>query len=1193
MITISMMVLLALLCVGLLSLSTVALRSSSNASAQSTAQANARLALEMAIGELQKLAGPDQRVTARADILDENVSNPRLTGVWESWEMDPNEPPSQSDYDSTGKDAKFLGWLASIGDPDDAASVDLAEQQVSSPVTLIGEGTLGANAAQEDQVQAEKVMLDDEAGSLAWVVLDEGVKARVNTPHEDDATAYGNRMAQLGSGVRPRTEWIPGLSGLQREDFEIDSTGFGEVSKSISRRNLELAGETLGGEATADAFAELTHDVTPHSLGLFTDTARGGLRRDFQLLANLDELPDELDGRGVYESLLDLSPDNAPSDPRWASLHDFGRFHLEGVRDFRGQTLAAVTAPTDWNPVTTERVVGGQEESVNPAPPEGLVLMPTISKVQMIFSLIGRDLYRQDYYPPGPAPKINRRTKPTIGGLHGPQEGHFRSTRFDYDLHLLYTPVVTIHNPYNVTLEFRDLNIGFHHVPFSMQVFRNGEPQSQGLVPFEEMFADNDTEGRQKIFGLNLKDERRGRPGSSLIRLLPGETRLFSPYIDPELTYEDNFTRGRQFWDIYVNNDSGFSTRNFDAIPGWRGDGIGWDCDWLAGSLAVDGNAENGRWASCFGLDVNDEIHVEFAPRTKETSKNKFLIKMSARIGRRDQVTNAIEIDYESRSGLQDVILGGENTLRFPTEGTVRGADLVDHRTRKIKDIVNVKPFAMLSLQAKTTNGGIDESDIDGRLATKPWSFAHAGLTATSQKVVSEHPANHSHEIDIQVLDLGEGTTRVIGIDQYQRGNFITGHSPDKGSKFGAMWDLPLTPIQTLAGLNGANPGGQSGYLPRFAQPIGNSWAHPALDSNAITQSGVAGRLVDHSFLINTALYDSFYFSGLGDQSGPFGSGATPDQLAERFAAGEPLNDPRLLLYQPGGGTSDAELTELVQDDEGYERVAAWQMMQGAFNVNSTSVAAWKAMLASVHDSQGLLNLVNPASITTSFEDLQPSDEDEARVSRFRMPMVESSNLGEQAQLAYWMGAREYTEEELQRLAEEIVDSVRRRGPFLSMAEFVNRQIGSGDEALKGALQEAIDLADLNTGLGESMGAGYEISADQVADYEYRFPEAGTGPSYQGAPGYLSQADLLNVLGNAATARSDTFTIRAHGEALGAGGQVLASATCEAVVQRLPEWIDPEDLIETRPDDLDSESNKTFGRRFEIVSFRWLNRDEI
>ena len=67
-ITLSLMVLLTLLVVGLLSLSSVSLRASDKSQAVNTARQNARMALMLAIGELQRYAGQDQRVTAAADI---------------------------------------------------------------------------------------------------------------------------------------------------------------------------------------------------------------------------------------------------------------------------------------------------------------------------------------------------------------------------------------------------------------------------------------------------------------------------------------------------------------------------------------------------------------------------------------------------------------------------------------------------------------------------------------------------------------------------------------------------------------------------------------------------------------------------------------------------------------------------------------------------------------------------------------------------------------------------------------------------------------------------------------------------------------------------------------------------------------------------------------------------------------------
>ena len=57
--------------------------------------------------------------------------------------------------------------------------------------------------------------------------------------------------------------------------------------------------------------------------------------------------------------------------------------------------------------------------------------------------------------------------------------------------------------------------------------------------------------------------------------------------------------------------------------------------------------------------------------------------------------------------------------------------------------------------------------------------------------------------------------------------------------------------------------------------------------------------------------------------------------------------------------------------------------------------------------------------------------------------------------------------------------------------------------------------------------------------------------------------------------------------------KILASATCEAVVQRFPEWVDPADPVVTAPAKLTSQANKNFGRRFLITSLRWLNTNEI
>ncbi|MCF7733629.1 MAG: hypothetical protein K9N23_18210 [Akkermansiaceae bacterium] len=1171
------MILLTLLAVGLLTLSGVSLRAGAQSEAMATARANARLAMMLALGDLQKSAGPDQRITARADVLDEKSANPRLTGVWQSWEIKASPEPQPDDYKKSTRDAKFLGWLTSGSDRQAVRQTSFASRAPSEPVTLMGKGTLGSQAAASDFVTVSSIpVVTKSRGTVAWAVLDEGIKVRVNTPYADDATSPGAKTAQLGAGERPGTEFIKGLSPLERSFFEQDSEKFATVKKGVSQLNFALAAENLA-PGLREILRPLTHDVTTHSVGLLTDTARGGFKEDFQLLTNSSSLPSGYANKGVYVSNLGMNSSTVPSDPQWGSLQEFARLYKTQVSNSNGVPLLKATTPARWQAATKT----GNTTVLNLRPPTGVVLLPTIAKVQMLFSLIGRDLYSY------PAPAGNR-IPADAPIIHGPQGGNFKGTKYQYDLHLLYTPIVTLHNPYNVAIELRNVRLEFVHVPFAMQVFRSGKPLSTGLVPLETMYADNQQGQQGKIFGMNLKTKTRERPGGTTFSLLPGEVKMFSPYIDPNRTYQDDLG-SRQFWDIYVG--SGI-TSNIDAIPGWRGDGIGYDCDWIAGDKAMPENFAEGRWASCVGIARDDDLYVEFAPLGIPASKNKFTIQMSAATGTTSTpvIVNAIEMDYEKPTGLQDFILGRGKTLRYPKTGSIKGLETVDHATVPIKNIRKVKPFALLSVQAKSTSGGRDPSNEDGRLATKPWCFAHASSGASGQKVITEHSANFSHEVDLQLLE--KGTANLLPIDLQDRTVFISGHTNLNGTKFGALYDIPLAPLQNLATLNGANPGGSSGYLPRFAQPIGTSWAHPLISADKMMEPQRSGNYLDHSFMLNLALYDRYYFSGLADQTGPFGTGKTSKTLATDYAAGQPLDDPRLTLNPPAG-KSAADFPDLLEKDTAAAEVAAWQRMAGAFNINSTSVAAWKAMLASIHDSQAIFNQLDKANSSSKLTPLDPPRAGSSRISRLRLPAAPGESTAGDPKDTYWLGPREYTDTQLQTLAENIVKQVRLRGPFLSMAEFVNRQLGSGELAQSGALQQAIDESGINLAPALAANAGFEIPAATVADYKYANLEAGAGPSYQGAPGFLSQADLLNVLGNAATARSDTFTIRGYGEARDTAGKVTATAVCEAVVQRVAEYVDPADPVGTVPAALLSEANKFFGRRFLILSYRWLNQDEI
>jgi hypothetical protein len=61
--------------------------------------------------------------------------------------------------------------------------------------------------------------------------------------------------------------------------------------------------------------------------------------------------------------------------------------------------------------------------------------------------------------------------------------------------------------------------------------------------------------------------------------------------------------------------------------------------------------------------------------------------------------------------------------------------------------------------------------------------------------------------------------------------------------------------------------------------------------------------------------------------------------------------------------------------------------------------------------------------------------------------------------------------------------------------------------------------------------------------------------------------------------------------------QTQAGAWCEAVVQRLPVYADssmPEETnLATAPSSTAKTINQAFGRRYKIISFRWLTSGDI
>jgi hypothetical protein len=342
-------------------------------------------------------------------------------------------------------------------------------------------------------------------------------------------------------------------------------------------------------------------------------------------------------------------------------------------------------------------------------------------------------------------------------------------------------------------------------------------------------------------------------------------------------------------------------------------------------------------------------------------------------------------------------------------------------------------------------------------------------------------------------------------------------------------------------------------------------------------------RYIDLSWLLNHSMWDRFFLSTIPYSNSGF-----------KLEEGASLSNPRHVTAPIGDGLDTAAETAL-------DEAAAHILVDGVFNVNSTSVPAWKQFLLS--------NVNRKVDVRNNALGTDSSPKDEAVFPRILHPYTTGLAQGnrkpgtQEGDKSVYTGNRSITDAEAHALAKAIVREVRLRGPFISLADFVNRRLVEPSDTrygawagLSGTLQTALDRATLedrviNDHLHDDPDLGYADS--EVPAYLFREHVTGRPAGLKqsrlaGTPGELTQGDLLRTLGPLLTVRGDTFTIRAYGESVEKNGKPRAKAWCEATVQRVAETVDPADSL-LAPDT----SRYPFGRRIFITGFRWLSENEI
>ena len=279
------------------------------------------------------------------------------------------------------------------------------------------------------------------------------------------------------------------------------------------------------------------------------------------------------------------------------------------------------------------------------------------------------------------------------------------------------------------------------------------------------------------------------------------------------------------------------------------------------------------------------------------------------------------------------------------------------------------------------------------------------------------------------------------------------------------------------------------------------------------------------------------------------------------------------------------------------DRIPHELWVEGAFNVNSVNAEAWHAVLAGVGGGGLPIDLrFTTHDASTGDVTGESSIELVAPFSRFggsagEVFEISPNEANFQAVLrTYRQGVKTLTDAQLEGVSIRIAANVQRRiqasGPFRSLEAFLapNATLFGGDNLLEYSISE----------YDATVAASERINWDQY------FPSAPLKID-RGASMYLTSADLMTALAPMVSVRSDTFVIRAYGEVVDpvsetefANSEPVARAWIEAVVQRFPEGVTAADFVQADPDDwTQSIAEPAFGRRFRVVSFRWLTEDDL
>ena len=1240
----------------ILSISTLVQVETSSAQIQSKrleAEQNAYLGLQIALGELQMSMGADQRVSATADILaGSSASRAKTLGVWASADI-----PSQS-----LTKGQLVNWLASDA-RDNAGNFRTNYNTTQSPTTgptavMVGPGSLpdlnndslADNPDQQVTIDLTNSNIETNGirtGKYAWWISDEGVKARINLDRVESQLGTSKKLSvqEAGSSSIANATALQGLSQIK----------FGETSDRLTELSTI---DLVSGEALP-VYKNYFYDLTTWSHGVLADVKNGGLKKDLSLAFEMEDGdfnrsefgaggPSTINapGFGAVRPTFTLSNSTGTDahGPVWHLLRDYYRLYHVMENPMTDPTLDARVFGPNVNHGISALELGSELSNSDVELDKQPAILFAGGKAKFF-----NQSYEQNgsWGPMGGGPAIfasNREKHPNkneaaldfamgtddplrSGTTGDPLRGGGLSNgtttmpvmvtgnympyviRFVADLGIWFSdytgpPIAgltdpvhlnevtketfVLHNPYNVTITHNEIgidNFGFDN-QYSLE---NPDGSRYQLFMKDGSRVDNTAQ---------IESERQARIRSGSFE--PGEIKNFAAKNygkNPSDTVDYTEAGTNSDWHHYKfnnNNPGAFLFERPAAASGFY-------------TLNVNG-------APMHFAQVHQAYHqttdysvtsIFMATYLKQNGNSAFDgIYLRNRWPLASVFDTALLLpgpDYNNTNPTKP----GSFSRLFPDSDR---PDITSVLINNTPSFANPLPTATFDLQLKPAE--YDKLDV------RYPAFARSNPLAPVRDNKNLLPADDFIENSVGFPKLAPDTDvvmdrdAVVGLSSaYNRWGPSDG-TPSEGVKNPVMIELPTTPTLSLGKLQHANISVHA-HMPALA--VGNSLASVYIpkDQTFTTFENYYEEeriFYDLSYLMNEALWDSYYFSSY---SIPYNAraddydanGRNVSEIFDTFVSGTtPLPNSRMSFYAIADeDTTDARaklFNKADIKDGSYNRSAENLLVRGSFNVNSTSVPAWRAVLSGARDyaiyQSGENTATQPSAGSTPF-------------SRFSQPVAGESPGSANDE---WAGFRSLSDSEIEDLATEIVAELKRRvsvsnRPYLSLSDFVNRELVNGDSGRTGIIQAAIDRADLNNAVS-GPGAGIlEGSLNNGDNGSFPNPEnillaeGSEGSGSMSAPTYLMQADVLQAIGSFISIRSDTFRIRSYGQSIDPiNGEILAKVWYEAIVQRVPVPVSPR--AGTNPEDPEywtaEEPNgdpQPFGRRFIVLSIRQLLEDEV